>query len=115
MNLSTLVLIFLALDFQILILGKTDLDQALRETATRIASLQELETRMAKEYGTIDAAEVFQETDARALSRGNEQSVSALKTLNTLCELCLEFPFKRGALRYRVKHESLITSITVRL
>lgn len=75
------VLNFLALEFRILTLGQTDLDHALIEIATRIASLQELETRMAKEYSTIDSVEVFQETKARALSRRDVQSVSVLKTL----------------------------------
>ncbi|PBK84377.1 hypothetical protein ARMGADRAFT_1132832 [Armillaria gallica] len=54
--------------FAILTLEQTDLDQALREIATRIASLQELETRMAKEYGTIDSVEVFRETKASVVS-----------------------------------------------
>ncbi|SJL02928.1 uncharacterized protein ARMOST_06269 [Armillaria ostoyae] len=84
-------------------------DHALIENATRIGPLQELETRIAKETGTIDSVEVFQET----LSRRNAQSVPALKTLNTLFELRLEFPVKQRALRYRVKREwRFITSVT---
>ncbi|KAK0431471.1 hypothetical protein EV421DRAFT_168080 [Armillaria borealis] len=103
------VLIFLALEFRILTLRRTGLDQALIEIATWISRLQELETRMVKDYGITNSVEVLQET----LSRRNAQSVPALKTLNMLYELRLEFAIKQRALRYRVKRERpLITSVT---
>ncbi len=70
------ILNFLALEFRILTLGQTDLGHALVDIATRIGPLQELETRIAEEYGTIDSVEVFQETKARTLSRRDVQSVS---------------------------------------
>ncbi len=56
------VLIFLALEFWILTLRRTDLDHALIEIATRIGPLQELETQMGKECVIIDSVDVFQET-----------------------------------------------------
>ncbi|KAK0224398.1 caspase domain-containing protein [Armillaria nabsnona] len=94
----------------------TDLDQALIDIAEKITPLQELETRLAKQYGmtgVIDSAEVFQETKARALTRRDAQSVSASRALNTLYELRLKFATKQRALRYRVKREwPLMTSVT---
>ncbi|KAK0188368.1 caspase domain-containing protein [Armillaria mellea] len=93
----------------------TDLDQALIDIAEKISPLQELETRLAKQYGitgVIDSVEVFQETKTRALSQRNAESVSALNALNNLYELRLDFATKQRALRYRVRHEwPLMTNV----
>ncbi len=109
---------FLSVLNSILTLWQTDLDQALIDIAEKITPLQELETRLAKQYGmtgVIDSVEVFQETKARALTRRGAQSVSASKALDTLYELRLEFATKQRALRYRVRREwPFMTSVTVR-
>ncbi len=49
------VSLFLAFEFRILTLGQIILDQALIEISTGISPLQELESRMAKETGTIES------------------------------------------------------------
>ncbi|KAK0501833.1 caspase domain-containing protein [Armillaria luteobubalina] len=112
------VIRFLSLLSFILIVnfGQTDLDQALMVISEKISPLQKLETRLAKRYGftgAIDSVEVFQETKTRALTRRDVQSVSALKALNTLYELRLDFATKQRALHYGVRRKwPLIGSVT---
>ncbi len=55
-----------------------------------LSRLEHLEAQLAIEYGMkgdIDSVEVFDETKARAFSRGDEMSVSAVKDLYTLYKL----------------------------
>ncbi|KAK0470738.1 caspase domain-containing protein [Armillaria novae-zelandiae] len=57
-----------------------------------ILSLEGLEERLANEYGItgdIDSVEVFDETKARAFSKMDEDTISALKDLDTLHRLRL--------------------------
>ncbi|KAK0227259.1 caspase domain-containing protein [Armillaria nabsnona] len=64
--------------------------EEIEELARKILLLDGLEAQLANEYGMtgdIDSVEVFDETKARAFSKKDENTISALKDLHTLYQL----------------------------